>query len=361
MTTVPSARTGGPTAAGKTSAGSYLVTALERGGVPIFLILLIVLFAVLPTTGSVFVSSANINSVLANQSVVGIIAIAMVVPLVAGYFDLSVPAIAGLSNVGVAALVATYQMPIAAGICFGLIIGLVAGIVNGLLVAYLRLSPFIATLGTYILIGGLLQLYTGGRTIIDGMPPGLGAWGSGFFIGLPRPLWVFLVIAFVVWFLLAQTPYGRKLAAIGSSERAANLAGIPVNRAVFLAYIVSGVLGGVAGIVLTIRNGSGDAGSAISYLFPAFAALFLGQTAIKPGYPNVWGTVFGVFLVAVAVNGLTLFGALGWASQVFNGAALLLSVAVAATMARVRERRAKAEQYATIAGDRSTPVLDEST
>lgn len=340
--------------------GGLVAQSLERGGIPIFLLILIVVFSTWSQTGSVFVTSANIQNIIANQSVVGIIAIGMVVPLVAGYFDLSVPAIAGLTSVTMASLISNHGQGVTVAILAGLLLSVAAGGLNGFLIAVLRLNPFIATLGLYILIGGLLQAYTKGVPILQGIPPGLGTWGSGHWLGLARPFWLLMLIAILVWFLLAQTPYGRTLAAIGSNEGAAKLAGIRVERAVLLTYVLSGLLGGLAGVMLTIRNGSADQSSAISYLFPAFAALFLGQTSIKPGYPNVWGTVFGVFLIAVAVNGLTLAGAQGWVSAVFNGTALLLSVTVSAVGARYRDRRATAAQYASVRDQPEAPSSPRS-
>src|SRR5579862_8923479 len=135
---------------------------LERGGLIILLIALCVLFAVDSTSGTAFRSSANVQNILGNQGVTGIIALAMVVPLVSGYFDLSVAAVAGLSNVAMAALVGTHHDSVIVGIIGALVISAIAGGVNGWLVAGLRLNGFVVTLGTYTLIGGLLQYYTKG-------------------------------------------------------------------------------------------------------------------------------------------------------------------------------------------------------
>lgn len=107
-----------------------------------------------------------------------------------------------------------------------------------------------------------------------------------------------------------------------------------------ISFVVAALLGGVAGVLLLIRTGAGDATTGVSYLFPALAAVFLGQTAITPGRPNVWGTVVAVFVVATAVNGLTLMGAQFWVQQVFNGAALLIALILSALLVRGRARRA---------------------
>lgn len=319
-----------------------LSASLEKAGIPIFLVFLIAAFSLNPTIGRVFISSANVHNILANQSVTGLIALGMVVPLVAGYFDLSVAAVAGLSNVTVAALIGPQQQPVLVGLAAGVAVGVLAGAFNGFLVAALKLNPFVTTFGTYILIGGLLQFYTKGQTIFEGIPSEFGSWGSSNLIGLPRAFWLLMVVAFGLWFLLTQTPIGRKLAAIGSNEAASRLVGFRVDRLVFATFLISGLLAGIAGALLTSSVGSADSSSATNFLFPALAAVFLGQTAIRPGHYNVWGTIFGVFLVAVAISGLTLLGAQSWVTLVFNGSALVLAVMASTFMGRARERRARA-------------------
>lgn len=312
----------------------------ERAALPLLLVLIILFFSLNPTTGAIFTSAANIQNIGANQSVTGLIAIGMVIPLVAGYFDLSVAAIAGLSAVSVASAIGTHGWPVPLGLSLGIAFGVIAGAVNGILVGAFRLNPFITTFAMYITIGGLLQLYTKGQ-ILTGMPPDLGTWLAGKWLGVARPFWFLILIGTLAWYMLVQTPFGRKLAAIGSNEAAARLAGIRVDRAVASVFLLSGFVAGLAGALLAVRTGSADQGTALSFLFPALAAVFLGQTTIDPGHYNVWGTIVGIFVVAVAVNGLTLLGAEAWITQVFNGAALLLAVTVSSFMARTRERRAR--------------------
>jgi ribose transport system permease protein len=314
---------------------------VERSGIPIGLLLLIILFSVLPSTGAQFRSGANLQNIFANQSVTGLIALGCVIPMVAGYIDLSCPAIAGLASVTVAAVSGTHGEPVLVGLVAGVVIAVIAGAINGVLVAGVRLNPFICTLGTYTLLGGLLQLYTKGQTIGNGLPSSLGDFASGKWLGIARPFWTLMIVAVVLWYLLTQTPFGRKLTAIGSNETAARLAGFRVDRSVFITFLLSGLLGGFAGALLTSQSLSADATTGPSYLFPALAAVFLGQTAIRPGQYNVWGTIFGVFLVAVAVDGLTLLGAAAWVTPVFDGAALVASVAFSTLMARARDRRAR--------------------
>jgi len=335
-------RTGPPRASAADRARLLVPELLERFGLVIFLIALIVFFSVSGTSGEAFRSEANIDNILGNQGVTGLIALAMVVPLVCGYFDLSVAAVAGLANVTAAAMIGTHGHPVWLGLVAALAISAAAGCINGFLVAGVKLNGFVVTLGTYTLIGGLLQYYTEGQTISEGIPESFGAWGSEQWIGQPRPFWLLIGVAAICWYVLMHTPFGRQLESIGSNESAARLVGIRVDRAVFLSFVASGLLAGVAGALLTSRSGSADPTAGPAYLFPALAAVFLGATAIRPGRYNVWGAIVGVFLVAVAVNGFTLLGADAWVTPVFNGAALVAAVAVSTLIGRRREKSAGA-------------------
>lgn len=327
---------------------------LERGGLAVFMVLLIIFFWLIPATNGLFMTSQNIQNILANQTVTGLIALAMLTPLLAGYFDLSAAAIAGVSNVTVGALLATYHEPVLVAIVIGVIFAIAIGAINGFLVAILRLNAFITTIGTYIAISGLLDLYTHGRTINSGIPLSFSLWSGGKWLGISRTFWLLMLAALVMWCLVRQTPFGRRLVAIGSNEPAARLAGFRVDRAVLLTYLISGLFAGLAGALLTSQNGGADSTTAISYLFPALAAVFLGQTAINPGQPNVWGTILAVFLVAVGVDGFTLMGATDWLPQVFNGVTLVLAVALSTFMGRGRERRARAAQLEALRAEAQT-------
>jgi ribose transport system permease protein len=329
---------------------SRLSSLLERSGIPILLVLTIIYFGFVASTSKLFLSPANIQNILANQSVAGLIALGMVIPLISGYFDISIPAIAGLANVTMAGLIVRQGLPVVWAIVAAMVIALIAGAINGWLITGLRLDPFITTLGTYVLINGLLQAYTQGQVITSAALSGLGEWGSGKWLGVARPFWLLMVVAVITWYLLMQTPFGRKLAAIGSNEVAAGLAGIRVKRDVFISYVLGSLLAGIAGVVLTMRSSGADATTASAFLFPALAAVFLGQTCINPGHSNVWGTMFGVFFVATAVNGLILAGAENWITQVFNGAALVVSVMLSTIIKRVRERGARNTQLQAVRG-----------
>jgi ribose transport system permease protein len=313
---------------------------IEVAGLPIFLALLIIFFMTHSETQDLFAARPNLINILGNQSVTGLVAIAMVIPLVSGYFDLSVAAIAGVANVAIASAMVDYDLPTPLAILVGVGVGLLAGALNAFLVAVLRLNGFIATLGTFTLLSGGLQWYTDGTSIF-GVPRDFANWGSLTWFDIPRPFYLLIVVAAIVWYALMHTPNGRQLEAIGSNESAARLVGISVDRLVALSFLGSALVASIAGALLTSRQGGADPTVATNYLFPALAAVFLGATTIRPGRYNVWGTVIGIFTLAVAINGFTFLGAAAWVQNVFNGLALVLAVAISTLMGRQRERKAK--------------------
>ena len=143
-----------------------------------------------------------------------------------------------------------------------------------------------------------------------------------------------LGVGAVAWYFFTHTPYGRSLYAIGSNATAAKLVGLPVRKNVWWSFVVAGSIAGVAGVLQLARTGSGTASDGNSLLFPALAAVFLGATAIRPGFFNVIGTLIGAIFVSISVSGLTLSGASGWASNVFNGVALLAAVGLSTYLGR---------------------------
>lgn len=311
-------------------------TLLEGGVLPILLVVLILTFALLPQTSALFTSAANTSQLLRGQAITGVIAIAMVIPLVSGYFDLSVAANATLSSVTFATLVGTVGLPIWASIALTILIAALVGCVNAVLVAILRFNAFVITLGTYILIGGVVQWFTNGQQISQGIPAEIGQWGTLKFLGIPYPFWALLIVAVVVWYVLMHLPVGRNLESIGSNERAAHLVGVRVSHSIFGSFVASGVLAGVAGLLLTSNSGVADPTAGNSYLFPALTAVFLGATSIRPGRYNIWGTMLGIYFVAIAINGFSLLGADAWITPVFNGAALVFAVAASTLIQRSR-------------------------
>lgn len=334
---------------------------LERYGLVILMVVLLLFFSINGRTGSAFTSSANIQNILGNQSVTAILAIAMVIPLVCDVMDLTVPAVAGVSNVMFAALIGTHQQPVLLAAVLTILGCLAIGCVTAVLVAVYKVNNFIVTLGIFTLLGALLQAYTGGRFLTEGIPSELGTWGTRLIAGVPLSVAPLIGVAVITWYVLMHTTYGRELESIGDNAEAAHLVGLPVQKSTFIALLASSFLAGVAGILLTSRLGGADPTAGTSYLFPALAAVFLGATVFRIGRYNVWGTVVGVFLTAIAVNGIALYGAAGWVTPAFNGAALIVAV-TGSNIASRRRVRGGAEPASTEAvADAADPHFVKST
>lgn len=313
------------------------LTALgERYGLVLLLLGVIAFFSVLPASSTTFTTTANVQSVLASSAVVSVLAIAAVFPLACGQFDFSVAATSLGSSIVCAAMMSNHHAPLWFSVACGVGAGVVVGLVNAVLVAVLRLNAFIITIGTATLLPGLVQWYTQGVDLVRDISQPLRDFGSLTWLGLPRVIWAVAIVTAACWFVLAHTAYGRRIYAVGSNASAARLVGIPVTALTFGAFVISGGLAGLAGVLLTARNGGGLVNSGVDLLFPALAAVFLGGTVIDPGRYNVLGAVVGVLFVAVSVSGLTLAGAAEWVPAVFNGAALIIAVAVSTLLTRRR-------------------------
>jgi ribose transport system permease protein len=309
---------------------------LERHALLLLLVAVAAFFSLNPTSGDIFFTQRNASVLLGNQATVALLALAVILPLVCGYFDFSLGAIAATSTVLTAGLMSFNDLPLGLAMTVGIGVGVLIGGLNGLLVTRFGLNSFVTTLGMATLLGGLIQWYTGGQAIVNGLDPRLAQFGSTTLLGIPQVVYVVALIAVLLWYLLAQTPFGRGLYAIGSNPRSAALVGIRVQRSVWTTFVLAGALAGLVGVLALARSGSATADPGTGLLFPALAAAFLGATAVRPGFFNVVGTIIGVLFVSVSVSGLTLSGASTWASPVFNGAALLVAVGLSHYLGRSR-------------------------
>ena len=296
-----------------------LVSLALHYGLVVLLIVEVLFFRLYGTTSAVYLSHANLVALVGNQAVVCVVALAALIPLTAGYIDLSAGAITGMASITSVAAISRFHLPVLAGIVLGVAMGTLLGAVNGVLIARFEFSSIVTTLGTSTALSGVMLWYTGGSTIGAGLPQSLLNFGSLNWLGIPRVTYVMVPVILICWFLLENTPFGRYLQATASNPRSARLVGLNVKRN-----------------VLTARAGAADSTTGPSYLFPALAAVFLGATTIHPGRPNVWGTVVGIFFVAFGVSGLSLMGASAWAPSLFNGLILVVAAGLAIVFARRR-------------------------
>ncbi|WP_375501485.1 ABC transporter permease [uncultured Jatrophihabitans sp.] len=276
---------------------------------------------------SLFLTKTTLTSIASEQAVVGILALAVLVPMAAGVFDLSVAATINLSTVFVVVLQTQHKVAIVPAILAGLALGLVIGAANGFIIVKLRVNSFIATLGTTSVIAAIQIIVSP----TEPYPPTATAWtelATRQFGDIQIVFWYLVILAFIVWWAVGHTPAGRYLYAIGGNAEAARLSGVRVSRYVWVSLLTSGLLAALAGILYGSQNGpSLSYGSGL--LLPAFAAVFLGSTQIHPGRVNVFGTLLAIYALATGVRGLQLATSAQWVNSMFNGVALVGAVAFA--------------------------------
>jgi ribose transport system permease protein len=279
----------------------------------------------------------NAKVILASEAITGIIAMAAVIALVAGVFDLSIAANMSLAISVVGQLQASVHMNAILAVVVTLLIGGLVGCANAIIVTRFGIDPVIGTLAMSSVLAAVTYWVANGQTILYGMSKDFIQLGTKKPLGIPITVYILAVVAVLLWYVLEHTPIGRYLYASGANPKAARLSGVNVVRLQWAALISSGVLAALAGVVLTMQLGSAAFGAGGSYLLAAYAAAFLGSTQIKPGRFNVLGTVIAMYMVAIGVKGLQLrFPGYPWIEDLVEGLILLLAVGIAVRSARRR-------------------------
>jgi ribose transport system permease protein len=307
---------------------------IERFGLVAVWALIIAIFSfMLP---GLFLSWTNFSILFATQAPGAVLALALIIPLTAGDYDLSVGATLTMSAVTIGVLNVVHQMPIGVALLIALGFGLVIGLVNAFFIVYVRIPSLVVTLGTTSVLTGVVQWMTNSSTI-GGISPVLVNFVSrGRLFGISYAFYYVILIAIIIWLIFEFTPLGRRILFVGRSREVARLSGIDVGRVRVGCLVASAMLASLGGIVYAGLLGAADPFSGLNYLLPAFAAAYLGATAIIPGRFNPWGAVIAVYFLATGITGLTMLGIPLWVTSVFNGAALILAVTVS-QFARGRE------------------------
>jgi ribose transport system permease protein len=283
-----------------------------------------------------FFTAENARAIGSTQAVVAILALAAMVPLISGQFDLSVGFQMGLAQALCGGLAIKDGMPIAvaAGIAIGAC--MLIGFINGLLVVKAKINALIATLGAGTVVFGFTQWYTGGSAIFGNLPESFLSLGRNELFGIPLPVFYVVIIAGVLWCLFEYTAWGRSVVATGGNARAALLAGVRTDRVTIVCFVISGLICGLGGVMQQMILGSANPEIGPNFLLPAIAGAFLGATSIRPGRFNAVGTVLAVYVLAVGITGLQQIGAKFFVESFFNGGALLIAVALSGWAARRR-------------------------
>ncbi len=309
------------------SPGAKLLRLVPVYGLVILTAGLILLFSImLPDT---FPTMLNLRAIISDKAIIALLSLAAMIPMAAGRIDLTVGYGIVLWHILAISLQTLYGLPWPAAVLIVLLLGCFTGFLNGLLVEIAKIDAFIATLGTGTVLYALALWHTGGRQIVGQLPDGFYAINGTFIGGIPITGFYVLAITVFMWLVLEYTPIGRYLYAIGANPKAAELNGIPNRKFVVGAFVTSGFLTALAGVVLASKLRIGQASVGLEYLLPALVGAFLGSTTIKPGRVNVWGTIIGVAILAVGISGIQQFGGSFWVEPMFNGVTLLVAIGIA--------------------------------
>ena len=307
-------------------------TWLVKYSLVVTLLVVVIFFSVL--NPEIFATWSNARTVMSTSATIGLLALAAMLPLAVGQFDISVGFQFGLAQALCAGLVANQGFPPIAALLLVLVCGCCIGLVNGLLVTVMRLPSFIATLGTGILVLGATQWYSHDLTIAVQLPGYFTSLGRGSVAGIPNPFWFVVLTTLVLFFAQELTTWGRHSYATGGNPRAAELAGVPTRKVTIQSFVATGGLCAFAGVLSVAVLGASSPVVGLGSLLPAFAGAFLGATSIRPGRFNAIGTVIAVYLVAVGITGLRQLGAQNYVEQLFYGAALLVAVVLSSRTRR---------------------------
>ncbi|MER7107754.1 ABC transporter permease [Streptomyces sp. NPDC000229] len=281
-----------------------------------------------------FLDTSNLQLVLTQASVIGVVTVGMTFVITSGGIDLSVGAIVALASVW-ATTVATQEYGFAGILFTAVVVGLGCGLVNGVLIAYGGMVPFIATLAMLASARGLALQITDGKTqivtvqsVLDlGVP-------DSYVLGIPPLVLVFAAVTVIGWLLLNRTTFGRRTVAVGGNAEAARLAGIDVRRQRLYLYLLSGLCCGIAAFLLIVLAGSGQNTNGNLYELDAIAAAIIGGTLLSGGRGTIVGSVLGVLVFTTITNIFALNNLQSDVQQIAKGAIIVAAVLVQRRTAR---------------------------
>ncbi len=279
-----------------------------------------------------FLSVENLTLVARSFSFIAIAAMGQFLVILTRGIDISSGSVIGLGGI-VAALLSSNGVPPLLAVLGGLGAAVVVGVVNGYLVAGLGLVSFMVTLGMLNVVRGLDVAITRGYPI-SGIDPIIKKLGQGFVLGLPVPVWIMLILALIMWWVMNRTVLGRQMYAIGGNEEAARLSGVRVRQIIALAFVLSALFAGIAGVLLTARLGVAEANIGFGYELDIIAAAVIGGASFFGGIGSVVGVIWGAALLGIVRNGMALLGVDSFWQQVVIGVVIILAVAIDRLRAR---------------------------
>ncbi|MGD1816112.1 MAG: ABC transporter permease [Pleomorphochaeta sp.] len=297
----------------------------ENLGILVAFVVLYLFLSVYPVTSRAFLTSRNMFNVLRQISTNLYLACGMTMVIILGGIDLSVGSIIALSGCVAAAGVARYALPIPVAIILGLLVAVVFGIFNGTVISKTTIPPFIVTLATMNIARGLAYVYTGGSPVRVVSQE----WqfiGAGYIGPIPTPVAILVVVLIVTGLIMNSTKFGRHMYAVGGNTQAASFSGISVSKVKFFVYAYTGLLSGLAGVVLASRMYSGQPTAGTGAEMDAIAAVVVGGTSMSGGSGKIGGTIIGALIIGFLNNGLNLMNVNSFWQYVVKGTVILLAV-----------------------------------
>lgn len=301
------------------------------------LIALFILCLALALMADNFMTADNFWNVMRQISVNVCISVGMTLVILTAGIDLSVGSILALCGAITAGLL-KHGISIPSANLFigftvfgvviaGMLAGGTMGFINGLAITRFKVPPFVATLAMLTMARGFTMLWTKGHPI-TGLGDSFGFLGTGWFLGIPMPVWISGMVVLFAVILTNKTRFGRYIYAIGGNENAARLSGIPVKRIKIWVYALAGILAGIGGLLVTARLDSAQPNAGMSYELDAIAAVVIGGTSLSGGRGTILGTVLGAMIIGVLNNGLVLLNVSPFWQQVIKGLVILLAVII---------------------------------
>lgn len=285
----------------------------------------LLLTVILAITSPPFRTLSNIENILQQISVNGIMAIGVTLVVITAGIDLSVGSVLALSAVIATSFAHPGEHFWIVPVVMGILVGVACGTVNGILIAKKRLAPFIVTLGMMTVARGFALVYTGGRPVIN-LSDSYDEIGGGSVMAIPFPALIFFVVVLLGFFILHFTRFGRYVYAVGGNELAAKVSGVNTDRVLIGVYALAGALAGVAGVVQSSRIMSGPPATGAGYELDAIAAVVIGGTSLSGGIGSIVGTLVGVLIIGVMNNGLDLVNVSSYWQQIIKGLIIVLAV-----------------------------------
>ena len=315
------------------------------------------------TQPDTFLTTTTLKLVLSENVITGVLALAFLIPLTTGTYDLSIGANMSMALVITTTLAKNDTVDPILGIFIALFACAVAGFVSGFFVVKLKVNSFIATLGMSQVITAFV-LHTANQSISGVFDESYLNIGQKQLFGQPMFVYYMFILAIILWYILEHTPVGRYMFATGGNPEAARSAGLPTDRLVWGSLVASGLIAGFAGVIFSWKVGNYSSSIGPGFLFPAVAAVFFGASQLK-GRANVWGTLIALYALAWGVKGLQLTFSSNtiWIEPLFQGLSLLAAVSLASYqgVAKIRKRKTEDTPPSPTNSPPSSDLVDPTT